>query len=163
MWALRYLKIVTNDSSPRTRVAHSWVWEAEKLAEKYILIEACPYRCLHRTHHPWWGLGGLLAGGRDLDFKEAGFASQAGKGTGVGKALKTTMCWVSGYPENHTSVVPLYPQRTASRPPRRPKSENAQVPSIKWCHTVDPPYQRISRGWSICRYWRPTVWSTFEY
>lgn len=38
MRALCYPKIATNDS-PRPQVAHSWVWEGEKLAEKYILIE----------------------------------------------------------------------------------------------------------------------------
>lgn len=38
------------NESPRPRAAHSLVWEAEKLAEKYIVMENCSDGGLHRMH-----------------------------------------------------------------------------------------------------------------
>lgn len=57
-----------DNESPRPRVAHDLVWEAEKLAEKYILIETCSDRGLYRMHQ-WergWGWEKLLAEGLGL-------------------------------------------------------------------------------------------------
>lgn len=52
-----------DNDSPRPQVAHSLVWEAEKLAEKYILIESCSDRGVCTGRISWkkgWGLGSCL-------------------------------------------------------------------------------------------------------
>lgn len=39
-----------DNDSPRPKVAHGLVWDAEKWAEEYILIETCSDRSLYRIH-----------------------------------------------------------------------------------------------------------------
>lgn len=60
---------------PDPWVAHSLVWEAEKLAEKYILIEMCSDRGLYSTHPlergMGWGVRELLAESLDLALKDS--------------------------------------------------------------------------------------------
>lgn len=62
-----------DDDSPRPQAAHRLVWEAEKLAEKYILIETCSHRGMYTMHQLERGLGGRgrLAEGLDLALKES--------------------------------------------------------------------------------------------
>lgn len=99
-----------DNESPRPRVAHDLVWEAEKLAEKYILIETCSDRGLYRMHQ-WergWGGRSCLQKAWDLRFvlileREQVFVSQGGKGDRqMGKVLKETMYSIIGYLGNHS-------------------------------------------------------------
>lgn len=62
-----------DNDSHRPQVTHGLVWETEKLAEKYILIEICSDKGLYRMHQMERGLweAGLLAEGLDLSLKQS--------------------------------------------------------------------------------------------